>query len=124
VTGQAPSSAAIERLAGPRAGLGKAGLEKTVLGRAGLVLAMTIPMGLLAGRRRKWKRLVLAGLLVFLLPVGCNLGVTPGKQSPPTGSNPPPGGASNPTPSGTYTLTVTGTAPGLSHSVTLTLMVE
>jgi hypothetical protein len=129
VTVQAASSAAIKRRgeggpAWPRpagAGLGRAGLEKALLGRTGLALAMLAPMGLLAGRRRKWRSVVLLGLLAVLLPVGCGLGVTPGKVT----SNPnSPGGPGNSTPSGTYTLTVTGSAPGLSQTVTLTLTVE
>jgi hypothetical protein len=105
-TGQAPSSASIER-------------EGPDLKKLGLALALVVPMGFLAGRRRRWRGLMLLGALVLLVP-GCNLKVTPGGQTSGTGS----AGSTNPTPSGAYTLTVTGTEPGLSHAVSLSLTVE
>ena len=106
VTGQAASSASIER--------GAPNLKKIAL-----ALALVVPMGFLGGKRRRWRGLVLLGVLVLLVP-GCNLKVTPGGQTSPTG----PTGPTNPTPSGAYTLTVTGTEPGLSHAVTLSLTIE
>jgi hypothetical protein len=91
--------------------------------KLGLALAMLLPIGFLARTRRRWGKLALVGLLASLLPIGCGLGVTPGAGG--TSSNqPPPVTGSNPTPSGAYTLTVTGTAPGLSHSVQVNLTVE
>ncbi|WP_446745093.1 choice-of-anchor D domain-containing protein [Silvibacterium acidisoli] len=86
----------------------------------GVSLALLLPLGILAVRRRgAVLRCVCLAILLCLVPSGCNLGVTPGKNT--TGSTPPP---ANSTPSGTYTLPVTGAAPGLSHSVQLTLNVE
>jgi len=124
-TGQSSSSAAARY----RVQAGGRGL--------GLMLAVVVPMGFVAGRRRRWtalpqgrqrpqgifrwwRCLALAGLLGLLIPAGCNLNVTSGKQSFGGGTTPP----GTPTPSGVYTLTVTGTAPGLSRTATLTLKVE
>jgi hypothetical protein len=109
-TGQSGSSAAV-----------KGGFAKT-----GFALAMAIPIGFLARRRRRGRNLLLLGLVVTLIGcglglTGCGLGVKPGSGSSTT--TPPPA-SSYPTPPGSYTLSVTGTAPGLSHSVQLTLTVE
>ena len=109
VTGQAASSASIKR--------GAPNLKQIAL-----ALAVVVPMGFLAGKRRRWRGWMLLGVLTLFVP-GCNLKVTPGGQTSPT--NPTgPTGPTNPTPSGAYTLTVTGTEPGLSHAVTLSLTVE
>ena len=122
-TGESSSSAAVRRSG------------RFDLSRLGLALALVAPMGFAARRRRifsaktgrrtqlafwRWGCLLMIGLLAMLVPVGCNLNVSPGKQG---GGTTPPGGTST-TPSGVYALTVTGTAPGLTHSVTLTLTVE
>lgn len=109
VTGQAASSASIDR-GGPD------------LRQLALALAVVVPIGFLAGKRRRWRGLMLLGVLVLFVP-GCNLKVTPGGETSPTG---PTGstGSTNPTPSGAYTVTVTGTEPGLSHAVALSLTVE
>jgi len=107
VTGVAPASAAL------REGPGRPDLKKL-----GFAFAVVLPFGFLSGRRRKWRGLALLGLLALFLPAACNLSVTPGKTTNPTNPTTPT------TPSGAYTLTVTGTAPGLSHSVTLSLTVE
>jgi hypothetical protein len=92
--------------------------------RAGRWLALLAPFSCFALRRRKWQRLWLAGAL-FFLPVGCGVGVTAGSSSGPVS----PGTPTNTTPAGAYALTVTGTVsgtaqPSLSHSVTLTLVVQ
>lgn len=94
--------------------------------KIGLALAMAVPIGLLARRRRKGRNFLLLGFLAVVIGyslglTGCNLGVKPGSGS--TSPTPPPA-STHPTPPGSYTLTVTGTAPGLSHSVQLTLTVE
>jgi hypothetical protein len=95
--------------------------------KIGFALAMAIPIGFLARRRRRGRNLLLLGLLA-VTPIGCGLGLTgcglgvkPGSGSSTT--TPPPA-STYPTPPGSYTLSVTGTAPGLSHSVQLTLTVE
>lgn len=93
----------------------------------GFALAMAIPIGFLARRRRRGRNLLLLGVLAVTLIgcglglTGCGLGVKPG--SGPSTTTPPPA-STYPTPPGSYTLSVTGTAPGLSHSVQLTLTVE
>ncbi|MBV8674497.1 MAG: choice-of-anchor D domain-containing protein, partial [Acidobacteriaceae bacterium] len=102
-------------------------------------LALVIPIGFVV-RRRRWTdspktknrvhrlfrpygRLVLIGVCGWLIVLsGCNLSVKPGGQSS-TGTN-PSGSQGNPTPSGVYTLTVTGAAPGLSHTAAVQLTVE
>ncbi len=89
--------------------------------RDGRFLALLVPAGFLFRRRRSWKSIVCAAILMF--PIACGLGVTPGTSSSSTGG----GGTTSPgnvTPSGAYTIVVTGTAPGLSHSVQLTLNVQ
>lgn len=109
VTGVAPSNAAAAKD-------GRQGWAE--LRKLGLAVAVLLPMGFLAARRRRWRGLMLLGLLALFLPVGCNLSVTPGNQT----TKPPP--PTNSTPSGTYKLTVTGAASGPSHSIPLTLTVE
>jgi hypothetical protein len=110
-TGQSGSSAAV-----------KGGFAKI-----GFALAMAVPIGFLARRRRRGRNLLLLGLVVTLIGcglglTGCGLGVKPGSGSSTTTT--PPLASTYPTPPGSYTLSVTGTAPGLSHSVQLTLTVE
>jgi hypothetical protein len=113
VTGQASANAALRDSNGP--GWGRRGLRGF-----GLTLCLLLPAGFLVRRRRGWKNLALVGLLALALPIGCNLGVTPGKET--SGPTPPTNTYS--TPSGTYKLTVTGTASGLSQTAYLTLTVE
>ena len=92
------------------------------LWRNGRFLALLAPAGFLFLRRRKWRALVCAVTLMF--PVACGLGVTPGSSSSSGGGGGTTGPPGNVTPSGVYTIVVTGTAPGLSHSVQLTLNVQ
>ena len=108
-TGQSASSAAMVR---------SPGRSQT----SGRWLALLLPTGCFLVRRRKWKILAAVCSVFLVLPMGCGLGVSPGAGSTSGGgsSNSPP----NTTPSGAYTLTVTASAPGLQHSVQLTLNVE
>jgi len=108
-TAQAPASSSVKQ--------GGPGLSKLAL-----TLALVIPMGFLAGRRRRSRGLLLLGVLALFLPTACNLSVKPGSDAStgPSGPTAP----TNPTPSGAYTLTITGAEPGLSHAVTLSLTVE
>jgi hypothetical protein len=108
-TGKAASSASLRKAAPD--------LKSLVL-----VMAFVVPMGLLSGRRRRWRGMLLLGTLAIFLP-GCNLKITPGGNDSSTGPSGPTT-PTNPTPSGAYTLTVTGTEPGLSHTVALSLTVE
>ncbi len=85
-------------------------------------LALLLPFGLFAIRRRSFPTL-LALTVVTLLPIaGCSN--TP-RQIPGAAT---PGGPSTasatPTPSGTYTLTVTATSAGLSRSMDLIVTVQ
>ncbi len=77
-------------------------------------LALVVPIGLLARRRRRgWMVVLLVGL------AGCS---TVGRTIPPAG-----GGGTNPpvvTPSGTYTIVVAGSSAGLVRAVDLTLVVQ
>ena len=66
--------------------------------------------GAAARRRRAYAVAIPLGFLVFAILIGCGGG---GYNSPPQ----PSGG----TPAGNYTLTITGTSNGVSHSETLTV---
>jgi hypothetical protein len=91
--------------------------------RATAAFAVVLPMGFLAGRRRRWRGIapVLAAFALLglapLLFLGCGLGVTPGSTTGTTPLGPV-------TPVGAYTLTITGTAPGLSHAAQVTVTVQ
>lgn len=122
LTGTSTASATVTIVTGSSGATAAADFDKGKVKMLRLVLAMLLPIGFLARKRRRWERLALVGLLALLLPIGCGLSVNPGSGT--SSNKPPPVTGSNPTPSGTYTLTVTGTGPGLSHSVQVTLTVE
>lgn len=78
-----------------------------------LALAMLVPFGLFGRRNRKW-RAISCLMLLLLLPIGCGIASSAGSD---------PGGGKSP-PSATYTLTVTGSMPGLTKTTTTQVTVE
>jgi hypothetical protein len=94
--------------------LGDSWLKLTGLDFGGIAMACAFPYW--GGRRRK----ILAGgtAMLILLMVGCGLTTTGGSKG--TGGS---GGGTGGTSPGT-TLTVTATAPGIQHSLTMTLVLE
>ncbi|MFT4114930.1 choice-of-anchor D domain-containing protein [Silvibacterium sp.] len=91
---------------------------KAVRGGPMLLLALALPWMTIRRRfdaRRMLRLLVLAVLL--LMPIACGVRAS-------GGSSESGGSGSGTTTSGNYSLTVTGTAPGVTHTVSLTLTVE
>jgi hypothetical protein len=89
-------------------------------GASVLALLFATPLAFLR-RRRSLARLVLSILLLATFGGLCGCGSTrviPGSGD--TGG----GGSSAQTPSGTYTITVSASAAGLTHSVNVTLVVQ
>jgi hypothetical protein len=80
-----------------------------------LVLAMLFPMGFLGRRRRNWRPLAMCALLALIFPIGCGV-------SSSSGSSPPGGGQS--ISSTQYTVTVTGSMPGLTQTISVNITVE
>jgi hypothetical protein len=84
-----------------------------------IFFALVLPLALcLRSRRRRTHLASLVMLLTLLTTLtGCGADrVIPASTITPVNTNP--------TPAGTYTLTVSGSAAGLTHSVTLTLVVQ
>jgi hypothetical protein len=82
-----------------------------------VTLALLVPLGFLARRRRFWIVLAVLAAFALLLPIGCGISSSAGSGS--TG-----GSGSSPT-SAQYTLTVTGSmASGAAQSVTMQVNVE
>jgi len=81
----------------------------------GLALAMLLPIGFLA-RRRSWRAMTMCALLMMLFPLGCGVSSSSGSG----GS----GGGGGSTSTGQYTVTVTGSMPGITHAVTVQVTVE
>ncbi|MGC2161271.1 MAG: choice-of-anchor D domain-containing protein [Silvibacterium sp.] len=82
----------------------------------GLALAMLLPVGFLA-RRRSWRAMTMCFLLLLIFPVGCGVSSSPGSDS--SG-----GGQGSSPPAGQYTVTVTGSMPGLTQTVTVQITVQ
>ena len=78
-----------------------------------------LPLACLA-RKRRFTRLLLP--LVALAALTCLAGCGSAREIPGSGGG--GGGSSSTTPPGTYTLTVSASAAGLTHSVNLTLVVH
>jgi len=81
----------------------------------GMALAMFLPVGFLARRRSRWPPLTFCVLLVLLLPIGCGVNSSAGSLSSSVGSS---------ATAGQYTITVTGTMPGLTQSATTQVTVQ
>ena len=82
-----------------------------------VMLAMLLPVAFF--QRRRYPRF--ARLLVMLCAVGVLSSCGASRTIPTTGTT---GGGGTPTPPGTSTLTVSASAAGLTHSVSLTLIVQ
>jgi hypothetical protein len=98
-------------LSTPLGTFGAAGIAKTIL------LSLLLPMAF--WQRRRYPKL--ARLLVLLCALSVLSGCGSTRAIPATGTG---GGGGTPTPPGTSTLTVSGSAAGLTHSVSLTLVVQ
>jgi hypothetical protein len=85
-------------------------------GAKALLFALLLPITFF--HRRRYPRLT--PLLVFICFLGALSGCGAGRAIPVTGTT----GGGTPTPAGTYTLTVSASAAGLTHSVNLTLVVQ
>ncbi len=82
-----------------------------------VVLALLLPCGVLAQRRRRLRGLVVVLLTAFAIAAsGCGQG-----RAIPAGGLPT---TPTPTPSGTYNLTVSASSAGITRSVGLTLIVQ
>jgi len=95
-------------------GLATAEFVRPLFGRVEriVVLALLLPLGFLARRRRGVMLMLVFALLPFS---GCGAG----RQIPASGLGTP-----TPTPSGTYTLNVSASSAGISRNVGLTLIVQ
>lgn len=80
-----------------------------------LALALVAPLGFLARRRRVWLLLGMCLLAVVLIPTGCGVASSPG-SGPATGSSGGSGSGGG-IATGPYTVTVSGSVPGLTDSV-------
>ena len=87
-------------------------------GKLGLVLASMLPFLLLRRKHQRIWMVLFAAVALALLPTACGVSASGGSSAPPPGSQ---SGSSAP---GTYTITVTGTVPGLQVSVPMTLVVQ
>jgi hypothetical protein len=100
-------------------GLASAELVRPSFGERGdvVVLALLVPLWLLARRRKIVRGLLLVMFAVAMLPLG---GCGAGRQIPPGGIT----GVPTPTPSGTYTLNVSASSAGITRNLGLTLIVK
>ncbi|HUY80563.1 MAG TPA: choice-of-anchor D domain-containing protein [Acidobacteriaceae bacterium] len=82
---------------------------------SGMALALLLPIGFLARRRSRWSLLAFCAVLILLIPVGCGV-------SSSSGSLPSSGGSTSS--AGQYTITVTGSMPGIKQSTTAQVTVQ
>lgn len=83
----------------------------------GLAMAALLPIGFSGRRRRRWSALAICALLALLFPAGCGVASSSGSSS--SG-----GGGGSSTSTGQYSVTVTGSMPGLTQTVTVNVTVE
>lgn len=81
---------------------------------SGMALAMFFPIGFLA-RRRRWPLLAFSVVLILLVPVGCGISASGGGASASSGSS---------STAGQYTVTVTGSMPGITESASAQVTVQ
>jgi hypothetical protein len=86
--------------------------------KTGIALVLLLPIGFLAKRRRRWSVLAACLIVVLIFPTGCGVASSAGSSSSGGGQG------STSTTTGQYTLTVTGTMPGLSQAVTMQVTVQ
>ena len=82
---------------------------------SGTALAVLLPVGFLA-RRRRWPLLTFCVLIILFLPVGCGVASSSGSTSS--------SGASSSSAAGQYTITVNGSMPGITQSATAQVTVQ
>lgn len=81
----------------------------------GLMLCLLLPIGFLGKRRRGWRALMICAFLALLFPAGC--GVDSSAAGGASGSGSFPAAAQ-------YTLTVAGSMPGITQTVTMQVNVQ
>ncbi len=119
LSGTATASATVTIATGQPGSTAAAAGLRTFFRGYGRLLALLVPFGLVALRRRRFVMVLLLVPLLFL-PISCGLGASAGSGSDAASTSAPV----NTTPPATYTITVTGAAPGVSNSLPLTLVVE
>jgi hypothetical protein len=82
-------------------------------GKAAAILALLLPLGFLGRARRRWRAVALCAFLGLLFPVGCGVSASAGSATSTGGQS---SGAGS---SGLYTITLTGSMPGLAQTVSL-----
>lgn len=87
-------------------------------GKLGLALASMLPFLFLRRKYRRVWMVLFAAVALALLPTACGVAASGGSSAPPPSNQ---GGSSAP---GTYTISVTGTVPGLQVSVPMSLIVQ
>jgi hypothetical protein len=112
LTGNSSQSATLSFITGQQARTAGIGWKERCL-----VVALLVPIGFFGDRRRRWG--VIAGfiLLFLLLPAGCGV-------SSSSGSGASTGSQGSATSTGQYTLTVTGSMPGLTQSVSTQVTIQ
>jgi hypothetical protein len=80
-----------------------------------MALALLLPIGFLGAGRRRWSALTACVFLLLLLPIGCGVSSSGGSSS---------AGGSQSTPTGQYTLTVTGSMPGLKQTASMQVTLQ
>ncbi|HEX5236610.1 MAG TPA: choice-of-anchor D domain-containing protein [Silvibacterium sp.] len=107
LTGGSSQSASVSFTSGQQARASGSGWTQTTL-----AIAMLLPIGFLGFARRRRRVLALCTILVLFFPAGCGVNSSSGSAS------------SGGTQTSQYTLTVTGSMPGLEQTVTMQVNVQ